>query len=132
MSSCSYGVRGDALELDADLVIAADGVNSPTRDQLADLGGSVDHGRGLYLWAGTDVALPAAIFAPVTTEHGTFVAHAYPYAEDRSTFLIETDEETWRRAGFDVTTEQTPSTRTTGSPSTTSATPSPTTSTATG
>ncbi len=44
----------------------------------------------------------------MTTEHGTFVAHAYPYAEDHSTFLIETDEETWRRAGFDATTDQTP------------------------
>ncbi len=42
------------------------------------------------------------------TEYGTFVAHAYPYAADRSTFLIETDEETWRRAGFDVTTERLP------------------------
>ena len=105
-----YGVRGDALELAdrVDLVIAADGVSSPTREQIAELGGTVTTAEGLYLWAGTDVALPAAIFAPVTTEHGSFVAHAYPYDEDRSTFLVETDEETWRRAGFDVTTDQTP------------------------
>jgi anthraniloyl-CoA monooxygenase len=43
----------------------------------------------------------------VTTEHGTFVAHAYPYAPDRSTFLVEVDENTWRRAGFDASTEAT-------------------------
>jgi anthraniloyl-CoA monooxygenase len=36
------------------------------------------------------------------------VTHAYPYAADRSTFLIETDEQTWRRAGFDATTDATP------------------------
>jgi anthraniloyl-CoA monooxygenase len=105
-----YGVRGDAAELagQVDLVIAADGVSSPTREELEEFGGTVTTAEGLYLWAGTEVALPAAIFAPVTTEHGTFVAHAYPYAAHRSTFLVETDEETWCRAGFDLTTDQTP------------------------
>jgi anthraniloyl-CoA monooxygenase len=105
-----YGSRASATELaaQAELVIAADGVSSATRDEDPVYGGSVSTADTLYLWAGTDVALPAALFAPVTTEHGTFVAHAYPYAGDRSTFLVETDEETWRRAGFDATTEQTP------------------------
>lgn len=105
-----YGARGAAADLarDVDLVVAADGVSSATRDGDPAFGGSVTTADGLYLWAGTDVALPSALFAPVTTDHGTFVAHAYPYAADRSTFLIETDEETWRRAGFDVTTDETP------------------------
>lgn len=31
----------------------------------------------------------------------------HPYAPDRSTFLIETDGETWRRAGFDISTDAT-------------------------
>lgn len=104
-----YDARVTADELDADLVIAADGVSSGTREARADVfGARVDVHKGLYLWAGTDVALPRAVFAPVRTEYGTFVAHAYPYASDRSTFLIETDEETWRRAGFDATTERLP------------------------
>ena len=109
----AYGERGCATELaaEADLVIAADGVSSATREGIPELGSSVTTADGLYLWAGTDVALPAALFAPATTEHGTFTAHAYPYAADRSTFLVETDEQTWRRAGFDVTTERTPSDR---------------------
>lgn len=104
-----YGVRSRAEELDAELVIAADGVSSATRDDhAADFGARIATHDSLYLWAGTDVALPSALFAPARTEHGTFVAHAYPYAADRSTFLVETDEETWRRAGFDLTTEATP------------------------
>ena len=37
-----------------------------------------------------------------------FVTHAYPYAQDRSTFLVETDEATWRKAGFEATTAATP------------------------
>ncbi|KAF0960475.1 FAD-dependent monooxygenase [Rhodococcus sp. T7] len=103
-----FGERREAADLDADLVIAADGINSATRTQLTDeFEPRIDTGAGLYLWCGTDFALPSAIFVPVTTEHGTFVAHAYPYAPDRSTFLIETDEATWRRAGFDVSTDRT-------------------------
>ncbi|MBJ8338075.1 FAD-dependent monooxygenase [Antrihabitans sp. YC3-6] len=105
----NFGTRRDIAALDADLIVAADGVNSATRTDMAEqFGVTVDTGAGLYLWCGTEFALPSAVFVPVTTEHGTFVAHAYPYAHDRSTFLIETDEQTWRNAGFDRTTESTP------------------------
>lgn len=104
-----YGTRRRAEELaHADLVIAADGVSSQTRtEHAAHFGAHVDVADGLYLWAGADFALETAIFAAVTTAHGTFVTHAYPYAPDRSTFLIETDEATWRAAGFEATTETT-------------------------
>jgi len=104
-----HGSRVTLDELKADLVIVADGVNSQTRTEFADhFGAHVDVAGGLYLWAGADFALDTAIFAPVRTSHGTFVTHAYPYAPDRSTFLIETDDATWRAAGFDVTTDATP------------------------
>jgi anthraniloyl-CoA monooxygenase len=104
-----FGTRMTADGADADLVVAADGVGSATRSALAGrLGVRIDTGTALYLWCGTDFALGSAMFAPVTTGHGTFVTHAYPYAADRSTFLIETDEQTWRRAGFDATTDATP------------------------
>ena len=100
-----FGARRTAAELDADLVIAADGVGSATRSAAsAAFGAEVEVGTGWYLWAGTDVALPHALFAPERTEHGMFVTHAYPYAANRSTFLVETDEATWRSAGFDETT----------------------------
>jgi anthraniloyl-CoA monooxygenase len=104
-----YGDRRQLSDLSADLVIVTDGVSSQTRAELADqLGAQVDTAGCLYLWAGADFALDTAIFAPVTTPHGTFVTHAYPYSPDRSTFLIETDEATWRAAGFDASTEATP------------------------
>ena len=107
--SLHFGSRVQASDLSADLIIAADGAGSTTRDGFADaVGLDVKIGAALYLWCGTDFALPRALFAPATTEHGTFVTHAYPYAPDRSTFLIETDEATWRRAGFDATTAALP------------------------
>ena len=103
-----FGARRGAGDVDADIVIAADGVSSATRAD-GDFGATVETGRGLYLWCGTDFALADAVFAPGETGHGTFVTHAYPYSGGQSTFLIETDEATWRRAGFDASTEQTPS-----------------------
>jgi anthraniloyl-CoA monooxygenase len=101
-----FGARRGAGDVDADIVIAADGVSSATREN-GDFGGTIETGRGLYLWCGTDFALADAVFAPARTGHGTFVTHAYPYSGGQSTFLIETDEQTWRRAGFEATTEQT-------------------------
>ncbi|WP_433802589.1 FAD-dependent monooxygenase [Actinomycetospora sp. CA-084318] len=95
-----FGVRRTADDLDADLVIAADGVGSATRSAGA-FGEDVEVGSGWYLWAGVDTALPHALFAPERTEHGVFVTHAYPYAADRSTFLVETDPATLQAAGFD-------------------------------
>ena len=103
-----FGARRRAGDVDADIVIAADGISSATRED-GDFGGTIEVGRGLYLWCGTDFALADAVFAPVETEHGIFVTHAYPYSDGQSTFLIETDERTWRRAGFEATTEQTSS-----------------------
>jgi anthraniloyl-CoA monooxygenase len=98
-----FGTRRTAGELDADLVVAADGVGSATR-AAGEFGAEVETGSGWYLWAGTDVALDHALFVPERTDHGVFVTHAYPYAADRSTFLVETDEATWRASGFDATT----------------------------
>jgi anthraniloyl-CoA monooxygenase len=103
-----YGARRRAADVDADIVIAADGISSATRE-AGDFGGTIETGRGLYLWCGTGFALTDAIFAAAETEHGTFVTHAYPYSAGHSTFLIETDEQTWRRAGFDASTGQAPS-----------------------
>lgn len=103
------GEHVDAVNLDADIVIAADGVRSATREKLAhELGADVHAGRGLYLWCGAPFALPDSVFTPVRTEHGLFVAHAYPYTPDRSTFLIETDDTTWHNAGMDVMHKATP------------------------
>ena len=102
-----FGARRRAGDLDADIMIAADGISSSTRED-GDFGGTAETGRGLYLWCGTDFALTDAVFAPAGTEHGTFVTHAYPYSGGQSTFLIETDEQTWRRAGFAASSAQTP------------------------
>jgi 2-polyprenyl-6-methoxyphenol hydroxylase-like FAD-dependent oxidoreductase len=90
---------------DADIVIASDGVNSMIRQQLPDaFGSSEELGRAKYAWFGTHARFDAVTFPFVETEHGSFAAHAYPFDPDTATFIVEVDEETWRRAGMEAST----------------------------
>lgn len=99
----------EAATLDEDLIVAADGVRSATRDKLAThFGARVELDDALYLWAGADFALDGTTFVPAHTDAGVLVVHAYPYGPGRSTFLVETDEATWRRAGLQVNDARTP------------------------
>ncbi len=104
------GVERDLGDVrDADLVIAADGVGSRIRAELAEhLGGRVVPGRGVFMWLGCGARLRSNLFVPVRTEHGLFTIHGYPYAEERSTLGVEADVGTWRRAGMDTATGRTP------------------------
>jgi anthraniloyl-CoA monooxygenase len=95
------GEQVHAQDLDADVIIAADGVRSGTREWLSQaLGEQLSIGRGKFIWCGADFALENAIFVPARTADGIFVAHAYPYAGDRSTFLIEADDVSLAKAGL--------------------------------
>jgi anthraniloyl-CoA monooxygenase len=96
----------DVAELpDADVVVGADGVNTLV-GRAADFGRSVAAYPTRFAWFGTDVALDAFTFAFVKTEHGVFQAHAYPFDEGTSTFIVEAREDTWKRAGLEGRTEE--------------------------
>ena len=86
-----------------DVVVAADGVNSRIREELAgDFGPSIDRRSAKYVWFATTRPFDCFTFLFVETEFGLFWAHIYPFDGERSTFIVETDEETWRRAGLDA------------------------------
>ena len=92
---------------DADLLVGADGINSLVRRAHEDaFAPRLDAYPTRFAWFGTDVALDAFTFAFAETEHGVFQAHAYPFDEHTSTFIVETREDTWRRAGLDALSEQ--------------------------
>ena len=85
-----------------DLVIASDGINSRFRDAQADaFGVDVDVRANKFVWLGTSKVFDAFTFAFEETEHGWIWAHAYRFAPDCSTFIVECSEETWRGFGFD-------------------------------
>ena len=83
-----------------DLVVGADGVNSPTRNARADVfQPQLDVRHGRYMWLGTPLVFDAFKFFITETSIGTVQAHAYPYSNSMSTFIVELAEESWIRSG---------------------------------
>ncbi len=98
-----HEVEDDAVFADADLVVAADGVNSRTRKRHeAVFQPDLDTRECRFIWLGTKQAFPAFNFAFEETEHGWFQVHAYQFSKDLSTVIVETREETWRAHGLDL------------------------------
>lgn len=92
---------------DYDLVIAADGVNSITRKTYAEVfRPTLDVHGSKYIWFGTHRVLDCFTFIFKENEHGLFTVHSYPFDGYTSTFIVECDEETWRRAGLDRASEE--------------------------
>lgn len=97
---------------DSDLVVACDGANSFVRNQWADhFGATVDLRPNRFVWLGTTRPFSAFTFDFKHTEHGLWRLHAYQYedAEGKglgddeciSTFIVETTDETFEKAGLD-------------------------------
>ena len=93
---------------DADLIVAADGVNSVQRGRYADIfKPHIDVRKCRFIWLGTEQKFPAFTFAFENTEHGWFQIHAYQFSPELSTVIVETREETWMAHGLDkCTTDQ--------------------------
>ena len=86
----------------ADLVLAADGVNSWVRTRHAEwFGPRIDLRPNRFVWLGTTFPFPAFTFIFKEDAHGLWRVHAYRYNREHSTFILETTEATWRRAGLD-------------------------------
>ena len=87
---------------DADLIVAADGVNSQVRQKYASaFKPDIDVRKCRYIWLGTNLKLDAFTFITEPTEWGWFQVHAYQFDGNTSTFIVECREETWLSAGLD-------------------------------
>ncbi|HXT88387.1 MAG TPA: FAD-dependent monooxygenase [Trebonia sp.] len=92
----------DKSELpDADLIVAADGVNSRFRTS-PEFGTSITEGRNKYIWLGTGKVFESFSFFFEPTEAGWIWAHAYQHDPTTSTFIVECAPETWTGLGFDA------------------------------
>ncbi len=86
----------------ADLIVAADGINSSIRRRHAThFQPDLDERNARFVWLGTTLPFDAFTFFFVENEHGVFQAHCYRFDEQTSTFIVECDEDSWRSAGFD-------------------------------
>ncbi|MBX9928492.1 MAG: bifunctional salicylyl-CoA 5-hydroxylase/oxidoreductase [Gemmatimonadaceae bacterium] len=86
---------------DADLVVAADGVNSRVRERAAaEFAPDVALRPNRYIWLGVRKRFDAFTFDFQRTAHGWFQAHVYKFDEDYSTFIVETTEDTFAAHGL--------------------------------
>lgn len=91
-----------ALQYNADLVIASDGLNSRIRTRYAEtFQPDIDTRECRFVWLGTKKTFDAFTFDFVQTEHGWFQAHAYKFDGETSTFIVETPEAVWKAHGID-------------------------------
>jgi len=89
-----------------DLVVAADGVNSGVRQELAEhFRPEVDFRPNRFVWLGTTFPFQAFTFYFRENDHGLFRVHAYRYKHEHSTFILECTTDTWRKAGLDQADE---------------------------
>ncbi|MFT5337322.1 MAG: anthraniloyl-CoA monooxygenase [Sphingobacteriales bacterium] len=89
-----------------DLVVAADGIGSKTRDQFArEFGTEITLQKNKFVWCGSTKPLDAFTYFFRNTEHGPIVAHTYQYEEGKSTWIFECTPETWTKFGFEIENE---------------------------
>jgi len=96
------------LAKDYDLVIAADGLNSRTRNEFADaFKPAIELRKNKFVWLGTRQKFDDAFtFIFEETEHGWVWAHAYQFDADTATFIVECSEATWHKLGFDTMSQE--------------------------
>ena len=93
---------GADLKDDYDLVVAADGINSRTREAFAEtFRPELDVRACKFVWLGTHQKFDDAFtFIFEDTDKGWIWAHAYQFDPDTATFIVECSEETWNAYGF--------------------------------
>jgi len=94
-------------DLSADLVVGADGLNSLMRESGGQaFAPALDHLNNQFAWFGASVPFDRLTQTFLKSDKGSFTAHHYRYAPDRSTFIVECDDATFKACGFDAMTEE--------------------------
>jgi len=91
----------ETLKRDYNLVVGADGINSRVRENWRErFQPQTDLRPNHFTWMGSTRPFDAFTFFFKETEHGVFIAHCYQYEAGRSTWVLETDPETFAKAGL--------------------------------
>jgi len=92
---------------DCDLLVGADGANSSVRRALEEeFAPHLEWLTNRFAWYGTAQPFDCLSLTFRANEHGFFVAHHYRHSQAMSTFVVECDEATWRRAGLDRVSDE--------------------------
>ncbi|TMR94988.1 2-polyprenyl-6-methoxyphenol hydroxylase [Nonomuraea basaltis] len=98
-----FGTEAQLDDLDGfDLIVACDGANSRIRQRYAEIfEPSAETATAKFIWLGTDYQFDGLTFIHERGPHGVFAVHGYPISDKVGTFIVETDEASWRAAGLD-------------------------------
>jgi 2-polyprenyl-6-methoxyphenol hydroxylase-like FAD-dependent oxidoreductase len=89
------------------LLVGADGANSSVRRALqAQFEPQIEWLTNRFAWYGTSQLFECLTLTFRVNEHGSFVAHHYRHNSTMSTFVVECDAPTWRRAGLDQLSDE--------------------------
>jgi anthraniloyl-CoA monooxygenase len=90
-----------------DIVVAADGLNSKTRSEFAEIfKPDTDLRACQFVWLGTNQKFDDAFtFIFEKTKHGWVWAHAYQFDSDTATFIVECSQDTFDAFGFNNFTQ---------------------------
>jgi anthraniloyl-CoA monooxygenase len=91
---------------DCDLLVAADGANSAIRSRYKEhFQPLLDERPNFLAWFGTTRLFEALTLIFRQNKHGLVIAHSYQYSSTHSTFLVEVDPVTFKKAGLDHMSE---------------------------
>ncbi|CAH1657115.1 Anthraniloyl-CoA monooxygenase [Hyphomicrobiales bacterium] len=102
----TFSERIDPADLEtrfasSDIIIAADGINSPIREHFRDsFQPSTTLKSNRFCWMGSTRPMDEFNYFFRETEHGVICAHTYQYEAGRSTWVFEMDEACWQGHGF--------------------------------
>ena len=92
---------------DSDMILAADGINSPIREHFRD---AFKPTKALksnrFCWMGSARPMDEFNYFFRETEHGVICAHTYQYAANASTWIFEMSDACWQGHGFSEFDEQ--------------------------
>ena len=90
----------------SDIIVAADGVNSPIREHFkAEFRPTVALKSNRFCWMGSTRPMGEFNYFFRETPHGVICAHTYQYEPGRSTWVFEMDDACWHGHGFDAADE---------------------------
>ena len=96
------------LKGECDVLVGADGVASLVRETWKEeFEPTLDARRNRYIWLGTRRKFGGLTLIFKSGRAGLYMAHAYRFSADTSTFIAELPETTWRAAGLDAADEAT-------------------------
>ena len=97
----------DELEIEADLLVAADGLHSLLRrTHETQFALTLDYFSNHFAWFGTPRSFDTLTQTFIRTPLGVLNAHHYRYAADMSTFIVECDHASFVAHGFGDMQEQ--------------------------